>query len=151
MLGIWATIGCYRGWRDGRMVCAIASLRLLLLRRWWAGKPWTRAGANNGEILTITRAPTALALLLHHRHRVRVLAAHDLRDTIGEVDLDMHAHDLLAGLCEEGAFLFLEETTRGPWAHLVEGFGRRGREHGHQVVSGGWCGVFAGWEAVGCL
>jgi hypothetical protein len=124
---------------------------LLLLRWWWAGKPWTRACANNWRVLTTARAPTTLALLLHHRHRVRMLAAHDLRDAIGEVDLDMHAHDLLAGLCEEGAFLFLEKATRRPGTHLVKCFGRRGREHGHQVMSGGWCGVLARWEAVGCL
>lgn len=62
---------------------------------------------------------------------------------VGEVDLDAHADDLLAGLGEEGALLTLEEAAGGAGAHLGEVVGGRGGEHGHEVVAGGRGGVVA--------
>ncbi len=55
------------------------------------------------------------------------------------VDLEAEADDLLACLGEELALLAVEEGAGR--AEGVRGWG--GREEGHELVAGGWCGELA--------
>jgi hypothetical protein len=63
---------------------------------------------------------------------------------VWEVHLYADADDLFACLCEECAFLSLEEATRWPWTHLWEYFRWICGEVCHEIVACERWGVLAG-------
>lgn len=59
------------------------------------------------------------------------------------VDFDAHSDDFLAGLCEKGTLLPLEEATGWAGSHLGEAGGRCGGKEGHELMAGGWSRVLS--------
>lgn len=59
------------------------------------------------------------------------------------VDFDADADDFLACLGEKGTLLPLEKAAGWAGSHLGEAGGGRRREEGHELVTGGRCGVLS--------